>query len=86
MNFLNVAWGVGSVVVCVMALYIIPDYGWKTFVAACAMPLVIALIGLLWLVESPRWLLVTGNVEGAMKGNLTVDIFMSQNTWKILEC
>ena len=39
---------------------------WQVYVAACALPMLVALFAITYCVESPRWLLETGNHDGAM--------------------
>jgi putative MFS transporter len=59
-------WMVGSILVASFAWALIPSYGWRPFAVACAVPpLVCALVVLLLLHESPRFLLARGNVAQA---------------------
>jgi putative MFS transporter len=59
-------WMVGSIMVASFAWGLIPSYGWRPFAVACAVPpLVCALMVLVLLHESPRFLLARGNVAQA---------------------
>lgn len=72
LNITNLAWGLGSTLVCLMAKWILPVYGWKVLVAACAVPFVLATALLFLLVESPRWYMEQGKPEKAMEALRTM--------------
>lgn len=72
MNAANVAFGLGALFVIVLAQFTIPYYGWRVYLAVCALPMLIALVAMCWLVESPRWLVQMGNEEGAMRALRTI--------------
>jgi len=65
-NITNVAWGVGSTMVCVIAWLVIPSYGWRVFLAIATIPFAYNLVQLWQLVESPRWLLEEGEGDKAL--------------------
>lgn len=59
-------WMVGSITVASLAWALIPWYGWRVFAAGCAVPpLACALVVHVLVHESPRYLLVQGNVAQA---------------------
>lgn len=59
-------WMIGSVFVALLAWAIIPHFGWRIFVAVCALPaFVCCALSILLLGESPRFLLSLGLVREA---------------------
>lgn len=66
-NYINCAWGVGTVAVSVMAWLIIPTYGWRAYIAIGTLVFVLALPVLYTLCESPRWLADQGRHKEALE-------------------
>lgn len=79
LSWLLIFWAIGGVFVAVMAWGIIPRSGltlmnsrrlhfgsWRVFLLVCAIPSVVSLIGLVFLPESPRYLLEVGRDVEAM--------------------
>ena len=55
-----------------LAQYTIPYYGWRVYVALCALPMLIALVAMCWLVESPRWQVEMGNEQAELRALRTI--------------
>ncbi|CAG0893512.1 unnamed protein product [Darwinula stevensoni] len=79
MSWLLMAWAIGGVFVALMAWAIIPKTGvmvvenekehfsrWREFLLVCSLPSFLAVIGLIFMPESPRFLLDTGRDVEAM--------------------
>jgi len=58
-------WTVGTLFQAIMAMFIIPTLGWRYLVAFSSIPVFLFLFIVLFLQESPRFLLSAGNVEEA---------------------
>mmetsp|Transcript_26451 Transcript_26451/g.48440 ORF Transcript_26451/g.48440 Transcript_26451/m.48440 type:complete len:473 (-) Transcript_26451:73-1491(-) len=58
-------WPVGQFLTCLLAMSLIPYCGWRCFVAACAIPAICTSFFRPFMPESPRWLLLHGQVEEA---------------------
>lgn len=67
LNLTSVAWGVGAFFVCVVAQLLIPYFGWRVFLAVVTLPFAYNIIQILYLVESPRWLLEEERHDEAME-------------------
>lgn len=58
----------GAVYAAAMAWWLLPRYGWRLFMGACAMPAVLQVPISVWLIrESPRFLFVSGRAEAGVK-------------------
>ena len=53
-------WAAGTVFASLMALWLIPAYGWRALLGAAAAPILASFALLPWLPESPRWLVRAG--------------------------
>eukprot|EP00401_Gymnodinium_catenatum_P015629 CAMPEP_0117553910 /NCGR_PEP_ID=MMETSP0784-20121206/50476_1 /TAXON_ID=39447 /ORGANISM="" /LENGTH=478 /DNA_ID=CAMNT_0005351047 /DNA_START=17 /DNA_END=1453 /DNA_ORIENTATION=- len=62
---LQAFWPVGQVATCLIAWLIIPRYGWRAFLAACAIPSIVTASFRPCIPETPRWLLLQGYTEEA---------------------
>jgi putative MFS transporter len=63
---LNFWWCIGSVCTVLLAWALLSQHnGWRTLVVCCSMPVYAAGAFMLWLPESPRWLLSEGRVREA---------------------
>ncbi|KAG0568457.1 hypothetical protein KC19_6G020900 [Ceratodon purpureus] len=65
--FMEVLWTVGSVLSALLAWLILPNHSWRILVAVSALPFLLLLVFYSWVPESPRYLMVKGDVEGARK-------------------
>ena len=75
----------GNIWSTALAWALIPTYGWRPYVVACALPLLPVMVARFFVEESPRYLLVSGRPEAAAKvildiarGNGTVPAFYAQ--------
>lgn len=57
---LSVFWPAGQICTCLLASWLIPTAGWRTFVASCAVPIIFTACTRPLIPESPRWLLLNG--------------------------
>ncbi|CAH8628207.1 unnamed protein product [Heterobilharzia americana] len=69
----NVFWACGSTFEVGLAYLILPNFGWRWLVFASALPLMIFLILLKFLPESPRFLVSAGKIEEAER--IIADLF-----------
>ncbi|XP_071321888.1 synaptic vesicle 2-related protein-like [Trachinotus anak] len=60
-------WAVGSVFEVLLALWIMPTLGWRWLLGLSALPMAIFLCFCFWLPESPRFDVLMGNRERAMR-------------------
>mmetsp|Transcript_19052 Transcript_19052/g.34473 ORF Transcript_19052/g.34473 Transcript_19052/m.34473 type:complete len:475 (+) Transcript_19052:112-1536(+) len=58
-------WPLGQFVTCLLAMHVIPYFGWRWFVAACACPAICTAFLRPFIPESPRWLLLHGQPAAA---------------------
>lgn len=59
-------WMLGSIYSASVGWALIPTHGWRTFVAASALPALVCLAGVVtWMPESPRFLAVAGRTDEA---------------------
>jgi len=58
-------WGVGSLYTTGMAWIFLEDYGWHFVAFMCTLPIVLALLAVFTIPESPRWLLLKGRAKEA---------------------
>ena len=59
-------WMLGSIYYASVGWALIPTHGWRTFVAASALPALVCLAGVVtWMPESPRFLAVAGRTDEA---------------------
>ena len=59
-------WMIGSIYSASVGWALIPTHGWRTFVAASALPALVCLAGVVtWMPESPRFLAVAGRTDEA---------------------
>lgn len=65
--FLEVLWTAGSVASSLLAWLILPHHSWRILVAVSALPFLLLLVFYAWVPESPRYLMVKGDVEGARR-------------------
>ncbi|XP_024368939.1 organic cation/carnitine transporter 7 [Physcomitrium patens] len=65
--FMEILWTVGSVSSALLAWLILPHHSWRILVAVSALPFLVLLVFYSWVPESPRYLMVKGDVEGARK-------------------
>mmetsp|Transcript_26529 Transcript_26529/g.34870 ORF Transcript_26529/g.34870 Transcript_26529/m.34870 type:complete len:386 (+) Transcript_26529:3-1160(+) len=57
---LQIAWGGGSLLVALIALAGLESYGWRPLCLVCCIPVACAMVSVLLLPESPRWLQANG--------------------------
>lgn len=67
LNISNISWGLGSTFICAMAWAIIPSLGWRVFTFVAALPVLISAVAMVWLQESPFWLMSEGRAEEAFE-------------------
>lgn len=60
-------WGVGSVVIVIIGALVIPLFGWRVFLLAAVIPVLIGSLGLFIVDESPRYLVMSGEKDAAFK-------------------
>mmetsp|Transcript_30041 Transcript_30041/g.39526 ORF Transcript_30041/g.39526 Transcript_30041/m.39526 type:complete len:457 (-) Transcript_30041:367-1737(-) len=60
-------WGIGSVLVTTWAWLLLNTYGWKLLALICAAPVIVALLLVFLIPESPRWLLLKGRSDEAVQ-------------------
>jgi len=66
-NYINFAWGLGTMIVSVVAWLTIPTYGWRVYIAVVTALFIVGLPILYTLCESPRWLADQGRHEEALE-------------------
>jgi len=66
-NYINLAWGLGTMTVSVVAWLTLPTYGWRVYIAVVTALFVLGLPILYTLCESPRWLADQGRHEEALE-------------------
>jgi len=64
---IEVFWAIGTCAEVVLAILIMPRYGWRVLLGVSAIPLVLFTIACKWLPESPRYHVLSGQPEKAMK-------------------
>jgi putative MFS transporter len=71
MGLMNIFWSAGAIYVCVLAWAILPNldpnYGWKYFVGLSAAPGVLIFLSRLYVPESPRFFMVTNQMDKAFE-------------------
>jgi len=60
-------WGVGSVLTVLAAWLVLGSHGWRAVALVCALPSLFALVAVIALPESPRWLLSQGKSKEAVE-------------------
>jgi MFS family permease len=65
--FMEVFWTVGSIAEALLAWLILPTYNWRLLVMVSALPFLLLLVFYPALPESPRYLMVKGDKQGARK-------------------
>lgn len=61
-------WSVGVIYAAASAAIVQPQYGWRAYTIVAALPSALfVLCGLSLLIESPRWLMITGKVDKAVE-------------------
>ncbi|CAM6017667.1 unnamed protein product [Sphagnum balticum] len=65
--FMEVFWTVGSIAEALLAWFILPNYNWRLLVMVSALPFLLLLVFYPALPESPRYLMVKGDKQGAWK-------------------
>ena len=64
-NMIAAGWMLGSIIAAAAAWAVIPTLGWRIYVVMCSLPAVTCLILTLSVPESPRWVLLRGDVARA---------------------
>ena len=76
LNFTNVGWGVGSVFICVCAKILFTNMpgttAWHYLILLAAAPMGLALFLMMWMVESPLYLVTQGKPDAAMRALRTM--------------
>mmetsp|Transcript_33 Transcript_33/g.78 ORF Transcript_33/g.78 Transcript_33/m.78 type:complete len:487 (+) Transcript_33:81-1541(+) len=65
MILMSCFWAVGQLLECLLAWSLLPTFGWRVFMAASAVPSLLAAFLRPWMPESARWLLTQGRTEEA---------------------
>ncbi|CAF1591204.1 unnamed protein product, partial [Didymodactylos carnosus] len=58
-------WSLGAILEYLMAMYVIPPYGWRTLTILSALPISIVAVCMYFIPESPRYYLASGNADKA---------------------
>jgi len=66
-NYVNLAWGLGTMTVSVVAWLTLSTYGWRVFIVVVTSLFILGLPILYTLCESPRWLADQGRHKDAME-------------------
>lgn len=69
-------WSVGAIFESAVAMYVIPNLGWRWLIVISSIPLFLVLLCSYWLTESPRWLISKGHVDRAQAA---VDLVATRN-------
>uniref|UniRef100_A0AAZ3P0T2 Major facilitator superfamily (MFS) profile domain-containing protein n=1 Tax=Oncorhynchus tshawytscha TaxID=74940 RepID=A0AAZ3P0T2_ONCTS len=64
---IQIFWALGAVFEVLLAIWIMPTMGWRWLLGLSTAPLVVFVIFCFWLPESPRFDVLSGNRENAMK-------------------
>lgn len=65
LNLGNLGWGIGSAYVALLAWGVIPVFGWRAYVAVATLPMAFSAVTMMYLEESPRWLVREGQTSEA---------------------
>lgn len=63
---IEVFWAIGTCVEVVLAIFIMPRYGWRALLGVSAVPLILFTFACKWLPESPRYHMLSGHPDKAM--------------------
>ncbi|CBY08424.1 unnamed protein product [Oikopleura dioica] len=77
---IEVFWAIGTCVEVVLAILIMPKYGWRALLGVSAVPLVLFTLSCRWLPESPRFHMMSGNPDKAL---LTLESVCKTNGKKL---
>ncbi|CAF0952427.1 unnamed protein product [Adineta ricciae] len=61
----NLCWSIGSILVYILGMTILPLYGWRILTLVCAFPAIMILLLICSLPESPRYYVASGQQEKA---------------------
>ncbi|KAM9517129.1 synaptic vesicle 2-related protein-like isoform 1-T1 [Salvelinus alpinus] len=64
---IEIFWAIGAVFEVLLAIWIMPTMGWRWLLGLSTAPLVVFVTFCFWLPESPRFDVLSGNMENAMK-------------------
>lgn len=63
----QVFWSFGSYYVSLLRMVLVPDFGWRLWVAVTISPMILLIPLITWLPESPRYLLIHNRLEEAIE-------------------
>lgn len=79
---IGLSWGLGTTAVNLLAWLILPHYSWRVLLVVTAVPVMMNILQLYMLVESPRWLVSQGRVDEAF----TALEYMAAGNGTVMPC
>ncbi|CAF0853470.1 unnamed protein product [Adineta ricciae] len=61
----DLCWSIGSILIYILGMLILPSYGWRLLTLVCAFPAIMILLLICFLPESPRYYVASGQQEKA---------------------
>lgn len=62
----NLIWSLGSAIQMTLAIFVVPNWGWRWYMVVCTLPLLVFLSFAYWLPESARFYMACGRRDMAL--------------------